>query len=74
MIIKIKENPKLFAIYIQFLEINIKAIQVFVCYPMQEGRYAVDKAFLMNLKASSGFFKTILAIWGQISRLLVSKF
>ena len=31
-----KENPKLFAIYIQFLEKN-QAIHVFVCYPMQEG-------------------------------------
>ena len=47
--IKIKENPKLFAIY-TILEIKIKAIQIFVCYPMQEGCYAVEKAFLMNLK------------------------
>ena len=38
--------PKLYAIYIQFLEIKIKAIQVVVCYRMQKGRYAVDKAFL----------------------------
>ena len=74
MNIKIKENPKLFAIYIQFLEIKLKAIQVFVCYPMPEGWHVVDKAFLMNLKQVLAFLKKSLAIWGQISRLLVSKF
>ena len=36
MNIKIKENPKLFAIYTT-LEIKIKAMQDFVCYPMHEG-------------------------------------
>ena len=30
MNIKLKENPKLFALYIQLLEIKIKAIQDFV--------------------------------------------
>ena len=59
MNIKIKENPKLFAIYIQFLEIKIKAIQVFVCYPMPEGWYALNKAFLMNLKQVLTFLKQV---------------
>ena len=42
--IKIKENPKLFAIY-TFLGIKIKAIQVFVCYPMQEDDLQLKKHF-----------------------------
>ena len=70
--IKIKENPKLFAIY-TILEIKIKTIQLFVCYPMQEDDMQLKKHFDES-KAGSGFLKTIWALWGQISRPLVSKF
>ena len=52
--IKIEENPKLFAIY-AIPENEIKTIQVFVCYPMQEGCNAGEKAFLMNLKQVLAF-------------------
>ena len=31
------------------------------------------KCMLMKSQASSGFFKTILAFWGHISRLLVGR-
>ena len=41
--IKIKENPKLFAIYYTILEIKIKAIQVFVCCPMQDDDLQLKK-------------------------------
>ena len=42
--IKIKENPKLFAIYTN-QEIKIKALQVFVCNPMQEDDLQLKKHF-----------------------------
>ena len=47
--------------YMQFLNIKSKLYQVFGYDLMQKEYYAVQNAFLMKSKASSGFLKTVLA-------------
>ena len=45
-----------------------------LCMLSNAGRMICNRQSIFDeSKASSGFFKTILAIWGQISRLQVSK-
>ena len=56
-----------------FLKIKSNYTSFCILSNAERIKCSTKKAFLMKSLASSGFFKTILALSGQISRLLVGR-